>query len=69
MSYNVEETVHHLFIDRQFIKEISYYIHDVTQNHKTISTNYRNGHCHFIRDTIEDKHWKRIKIVTCFVIL
>jgi hypothetical protein len=68
MCYNVEEIMHHLFTNCQYIKEICCYIYVVNQNNKNISTNYRNGRCQFILDTAQDKHWKRMEVVTCFVI-
>jgi zinc-binding in reverse transcriptase len=68
MCYNAEETVHRLFMDCQFIKEIRCYIHNVAHNHRFLSTNYRSGQCYFILNMAEDKRWKRMKVVSCFVI-
>jgi zinc-binding in reverse transcriptase len=68
MCYNAEEIVHNLFAECQYIKEIRFYIHDVIQNHRSISTPYRNGRNKSILDVSQNKHWRRLKIVTCFVI-
>jgi zinc-binding in reverse transcriptase len=68
MCYNAEETIPHLFIECQYIKEIRCYIHDMTQTHRFISTKYRAGQYHFILDTSQNEHWKRMEIITCFVI-
>jgi zinc-binding in reverse transcriptase len=64
MCYNTEETLHHLFTDYQYIKEVRYYIDDVIQNYRSVNTNYRSGRYQFILDIAQEKHWKKIKIVT-----
>jgi hypothetical protein len=43
MCFKNEENIDHLLVESQFIKVVRQYIHDVGQNHRSISTRYRSG--------------------------
>jgi hypothetical protein len=68
MCGKAEETISHLFTGCQYVKEIRCYIHDMKQTHRPVSTAYRADMYHFILDARQNTHWKRMEIITCFVI-
>jgi zinc-binding in reverse transcriptase len=68
MCGKAEETISHLFTGCKYVKEIRCYIYDIKQTHRSVSTAYRAGRYQFILDTRQNKHWKRMEIITCFVI-
>jgi zinc-binding in reverse transcriptase len=58
----------HMCFDVQFIREIHCYIHDIAKNHRIVFTNYRRWHYQLMLGTRENIYWRRMKVITFFVI-
>jgi hypothetical protein len=68
MCYQEEKTVDHLFTECEIIKEIRIYIHDEIQRYLPSSEKYRRGDISIIMELGEIIQWRRLQLVTCFII-
>jgi zinc-binding in reverse transcriptase len=68
MCLKDEESIEHLFQECEFAKEIRTYVHDNTQNHTQPSLRYRMGDIAMIVDKTESSYWRRLELITDFVL-
>jgi hypothetical protein len=69
ICFQEEESVNHLFVGCQIVKEIRWYIHDVIQMRwQQSSAKYKRGDFQMVADCNEHLKWRKLEAITCFII-